>query len=78
MGASIDYSDPFFPILPKNRIFNKNLTSIDIKKDNIKKYDCVVIITDHDNYDYELIYNHSKLIIDTRGKFRIGKNTRRA
>jgi UDP-N-acetyl-D-glucosamine dehydrogenase len=30
------------------------------------QYDCVVIITDHSEYDYQQIVDESQLIIDTR------------
>ncbi|MBC8322470.1 MAG: UDP-N-acetyl-D-glucosamine dehydrogenase, partial [Candidatus Marinimicrobia bacterium] len=38
--------------------------------ENIKKYDCILLITDHDNVDYDLLIDSGKLIIDTRGRLR--------
>ena len=35
----------------------------------LKKYDCVIIITDHSKLDYELIKKHSSFIVDTRNIF---------
>ena len=35
----------------------------------LKKYDIVVLSTDHDCFDYELIARNSKLIVDTRNAF---------
>lgn len=35
-------------------------------KKNLKKYDCVVISTDHSSYNYNFIAQHSRLIVDTR------------
>lgn len=67
-----DYSDPFFPKIRKGRNISQVKYSINLTKENIKKYSAVILLTDHDNYDYKLIANHSKLIFDTRGKF---KNT---
>ena len=69
MGANISYSDPYFPIYPcqnKNGISLK-CTELSIK--NIASQDCVILLTDHDIFDYEIIEKHSKLIIDTRGRF---------
>lgn len=37
-----------------------------LTKANLRKYDCVVISTDHSSYDYDLIAKHSRLIVDTR------------
>tara|TARA_B100001287_G_C22462891_1_gene425886 strand:- start:19 stop:681 length:663 start_codon:yes stop_codon:yes gene_type:complete len=68
-GAIVDYSDPYHKKFPRMRNYNFNLESVEIKADILSTYDLVLVLTDHDNFDYELIKNHSKLIIDTRGKF---------
>jgi UDP-N-acetyl-D-glucosamine dehydrogenase len=69
MGANIQYSDPYLPKSPKTRKYNFDLKSIVLSKENIKSFDIVLIATDHDNFDYNLIYKHSQLIIDSRGKY---------
>ena len=38
-------------------------------KQTKKKYDVVLLATDHDNFDYKLIEDSSNLIVDTRGVF---------
>ena len=38
--------------------------------DNLASYDAVVLATDHDKFDYELVKQHANLIIDARGKYR--------
>ena len=68
-GAIIEYSDPFFPKFPKMREHNFNLRSIDLNENNLKNFDAVILATDHDAFDYELIEKYSNLIIDTRGKY---------
>ena len=68
-GSFVDYSDPYFSKFPSNRKLKLNLESKDINKENLKKYDAVILITDHDNFDYEFIYKHSEIIIDTRGRY---------
>jgi len=72
-GAIVNYSDPFFKKIPLTRKYQFDMSSIDITSSNIKNYDIVILTTDHDNFDYNLIKSSSKLIIDTRGKF-AGKN----
>ena len=72
-GAIVNYSDPFFKKIPLTRKYQFDMSSIDITSSNIKNYDIVILTTDHDNFDYNLIKSSSKLIIDTRGKF-VGKN----
>ena len=65
-GAKVDYSDPYIPKLPKTRKYNYELDSIDLTKENLQKYDLVIISTDHTDFDYNFIAENSKLIIDTR------------
>lgn len=69
-GAEIDYSDPHVPIFPRMREHYFNLNSVELNANNIDDYDCVLLVTDHDAFDYELIAQSSKLIVDTRGKFK--------
>jgi UDP-N-acetyl-D-glucosamine dehydrogenase len=32
----------------------------------VARQDCVLIVTDHSAFDYDLIAEHAKLIVDTR------------
>jgi len=41
---------------------------------SVEAADCVVIITDHTDFDYELIYDKAKLIVDTRNAYRNRKS----
>ena len=66
---NFEYHDPFIKIIPKLRNYKFNKKSIKLNKKNIKKFDIVLIITDHDKINYNLILNNSKKIIDTRGKY---------
>ena len=74
MGAKVSYSDPFFKELPNLRKYNLKLKNTDINSENLKKFDCTILATDHDAFDYDLIKNHSKFILDTRGKFKTSNN----
>ena len=49
------------------RLQNKKNTNLSIQR--IKKYDLILILTDHDYVNYDMIKNNSKLIIDTRNVF---------
>ena len=69
LGAEISYSDPHVPIFPEMREHSFNLKSIEPTCGNLSKCDCVVIATDHDSFDYNLIKECASLIIDTRGKY---------
>jgi UDP-N-acetyl-D-glucosamine dehydrogenase len=69
-GAIIDYADPHVPVFPKMREHNFDLKGVDVTPETLKKYDCVVVATDHDKFDYDMILKNSKLVVDTRGKYR--------
>jgi UDP-N-acetyl-D-glucosamine dehydrogenase len=69
-GATIEYSDPYVPVFPKMRRYSFNLTSVDLTEESIADYDCIVIGTNHDAFDYRMIEGSAKLIVDTRGMYR--------
>ncbi|MCS4534063.1 nucleotide sugar dehydrogenase [Neisseria montereyensis] len=70
LGAKVAYTDPHVPVFPKMREHKFDLKSEPFTAENIASFDCVILTTDHDKFDYDLIKEHAKLIIDTRGKFR--------
>lgn len=69
-GADVHFSDPFFPEFPKMRKHTQKLSSVDVTSDVLSTFDAVVLATDHDDFDYKLIESFSKIIIDTRGRYR--------
>ncbi len=69
LGATVEYSDPHIAKFPKMREHHFDLSSVSISKESLSQYDCVLLATDHDKFDYNLIKNNSKLIVDSRGKF---------
>lgn len=69
-GGVVAYSDPHVPVFPKMREHNFQLSSEAMTADNIASFDAVVLATDHDKFDYELIKQHARLVIDSRGKYR--------
>lgn len=68
-GAEVDYNDPYVPKLPPTRKYNYDMVSIELTKENIAKYDILILSTDHDNYDYKFIFENANLIVDTRNAF---------
>ncbi len=61
---NIDYFDPYIPSI---QIKNKKVISInEINPEIIKSYDVVVITTDHTSFDYLMIAENSKVVVDTR------------
>jgi UDP-N-acetyl-D-glucosamine dehydrogenase len=69
-GAIIDYADPHVPVFPKMREHKFDLKSVTLTAEKIGQYDCVLLSTDHDRFDYDLIIKNAQLVIDTRGKYR--------
>ena len=69
-GAIVEYSDPNVPVFPKMRRYSFDLESVDLGTDAVAGYDCIVIGTNHDAFDYDMIQQHAKLVIDTRGVYR--------
>jgi UDP-N-acetyl-D-glucosamine dehydrogenase len=66
-NIKVFYFDPLIPYLKLNHI---NLKSVELKKEKLKEFDCAVIATDHSNIDYDFLLENSKLIFDTRNKFK--------
>jgi len=69
-GARVDYSDPHVPAFPKMRKHHFDLTSITLNAAILADYDLVLIATNHDVFDYEMIRKNSQLIVDTRGVYK--------
>ena len=66
-GAKVAYHDPFVPSGKPMREHNiTHLRSIPLTAANLKKYDCVLIATDHTDVDYDAVCRHAKLVVDTR------------
>lgn len=68
-GAQVDYSDPFVLKLPITRKYTYEMESVELSIKNLNSYDLIVLATDHDSFNYQLIADNSKLIIDTRNVF---------
>jgi len=69
-GGQVAYSDPHVPVFPRLRGHHFPLASQALTAATLAAYDAVVLVTDHDAFDYPLILAHSPLLVDTRGKFR--------
>jgi UDP-N-acetyl-D-glucosamine dehydrogenase len=63
-GAVVSYNDPYFPTVGKGRKYDLQMKCVPL--DNLAQYDCVVIVTDHSDYDYARIVRESQLVVDTR------------
>jgi UDP-N-acetyl-D-glucosamine dehydrogenase len=68
-GALLSYSDPHVPRFPKMREHRFDLASVALTPGALTQQDCIVLVTDHDAFDYDSIAAHSQLIVDTRGRY---------
>jgi len=76
-GAKVDYFDPFVPELKVSHRIIKNpvlLKSIKYSPQKIKKYDLVLILTDHSGFDYEKLAQNAKLVVDTKNAIKSRKH----
>lgn len=75
-GAKVDYFDPYIPKFElKNHRFKKPiiLKSIKYSPKILKKYHCVLILTDHSGFNYDEVAKNSKLVVDTRNAIKSRK-----
>jgi UDP-N-acetyl-D-glucosamine dehydrogenase len=76
MGAEVDYHDPHVPATHKMRHHDLQMKSIELSPAALKSYDCVLIATNHAAYDWQMIADNARLIIDTRNALRNVKGQR--
>ncbi len=69
LGAEISYHDPWVPVFPPMRRHHFDLKSVELTPARLQRADCVLLATDHDAFDYDMIRQHAPLIVDTRGRF---------
>jgi UDP-N-acetyl-D-glucosamine dehydrogenase len=67
-GAQVSYHDPYFPFIGKGRKYDLQMKRAELQ--NLGQYDCVLIVTDHSDYDYKRIVQEAQLVVDTRNATR--------
>ena len=79
-GARVDYYDPLIPAISwqEHHVYhNKSILkmqSIKYSKAALKKYDLVLILTDHSQINWKEVAKNSKLIVDTRNAIKSRKH----
>jgi UDP-N-acetyl-D-glucosamine dehydrogenase len=66
LGARVLYHDPHVPFLPRTRKYAFELKSADLTQDVLRATDCVLVVTDHKNVDYDLVARTADLVVDSR------------
>ena len=64
-GAKVSYHDPFVPVLRTDTYELDSVTDPNLYE-HLARADCVVIATDHSNYDWGRVKREGRLIVDTR------------
>jgi UDP-N-acetyl-D-glucosamine dehydrogenase len=65
-GAAVDYADPHIPAVEPTREYDFTMESVPVTAETLAAYDCVLIATAHKAFDYPLIGEHARLVVDTR------------
>jgi UDP-N-acetyl-D-glucosamine dehydrogenase len=65
-GCEVSYHDPHCPTFPVMRQYTIDLSSVPLDEAHLSAADAVLIVTDHDAIDWQLIGTHAALIMDTR------------
>ncbi len=63
-GVEVSYNDPYIPMVGKGRKYDLQMKSSPME--NLGQYDCVLIVTDHSDYDYARVVKEAQLVVDTR------------
>lgn len=70
-GALVYYNDPYVPMIRGMRKYpGLEMESVKLTEEELRKTDCLVIVTDHTCYDFQWILENSSLIVDTRNVFK--------
>ena len=65
-GAVVSYNDPHVGKLPSMRHHNLRMDSQPLSPHFLAEQDCVLIVTDHSAYDWDLVVENTRLVVDTR------------
>jgi len=65
-GGKVDYNDPHVPRTHRMREHDLKMKSVPLTAAALRKYDAVLISTDHSAYDYQFVVDHARLVVDTR------------
>ncbi len=69
-NARVAYSDPHIAKTHPGRRTDLAMQSVELTPERLARADAVIIATDHDAFDWDMVAAHARLIVDTRGKMR--------
>jgi UDP-N-acetyl-D-glucosamine dehydrogenase len=74
-GARVIFNDPHCPVMKRTRNFDLEVKSVELTPELIRSQDAVLVLTDHDAYDWDFITEHASMVIDTRNAAKSAKRT---
>lgn len=77
-GARVSYHDPHVPATWAGRRHDLGMASVAWSGETLGSVDAVVIVTDHEWYDWSFVGEHARLVIDTRNAMSRAGGTVRA
>jgi UDP-N-acetyl-D-glucosamine dehydrogenase len=66
-GAVLSYTDPYVPAIREEGF---ELDSLPLKNGHLGDVDCVVVLTDHREFDYPSVARTARIVVDTRNALR--------
>lgn len=70
-GAMVSYHDPHIPRCSGMRHYpDLDMESVPLTAETLSQADLVLLVTDHSDYDLDLIASQARLILDTRNAFK--------
>jgi len=66
-GAQVRYADPFVPVLAHEGLAAER---VELEAEVVRQSDAVLILTDHQEFDYQLVVQEADLVVDTRNALR--------
>jgi UDP-N-acetyl-D-glucosamine dehydrogenase len=65
-GADLVFYDPYIKLMQKPDGSIIQIDWVDLSEGELRKSDCVLIITDHSDIDYEMVVNSTNIVVDAR------------
>jgi UDP-N-acetyl-D-glucosamine dehydrogenase len=79
-GADVRFHDPYCTVIADDghtEIVGLPMPSVALSPQILAATDAVVLVTDHDDIDYNVVADHARLVVDARGRMRgTGGNAR--
>ncbi len=69
--ADLSFHDPYVDVVPPTREHAAftGMASVPLTPETVAAADAVIVVTDHDNVDYDMVAQHARLIVDTRNVY---------